>query len=224
MIIRASALLRSAALLATAVALAVTSPARAADDDFELWISPSVAVEIDRRTEVEIDTIARLRDANTGGADTYYVRGWVHRRVSSALMISIAAERRRSGSQHETRLSQQVSLRSGLFRARTRLEQRFVEGTPNVGWRLRQRAGLSVPLDRRGRWGAVIHAEALLTLEPTSPGGDTGLTGIRTYVGTEFEASNNMSLGLGYMRSRDIRSKREDRIAHAPVIEIALHF
>jgi hypothetical protein len=104
------------------------------------------------------------------------------------------------------------------------MEQRFIDVDPQTGWRLRQRVGTSFPLtDREDDWTLVGNAELFLTLRSTEPDGQTGVTGLRTFVG--FERSfGRYDVSLGYLRQQDIRDSGPDRVGHAPFVGLNVNF
>ena len=200
-------------------------PALASDDTFELWLNPSVTADLDEDTSVEFETAQRLRDAGSGGVDTYFARIWINQKLDSHFTVSAAAGRRiNNGAADELRFHQQVTYRSGILRGRLRLEQRLVDNADQLGLRLRPRIGVSVPLDDAGNWTGFTDAEAFLTLRSTDIGGQDGLTGIRTQIGVRHDLTESIEVGLAYLRQQDIRDGRPDRVGHAPLlsVEIAL--
>ena len=56
-----------------------------------------------------------------------------------------------------------------------------------------------------------------MTLRSTDPDGQTGITGLRTFVGVEREFGR-YEVSLGYLRQQDMRYRAPDRIGHAPFI------
>ena len=210
--------------LALASTLALPTTAVAADDSFQLWLNPSVAFDLDDNTGVEIETAQRFRSAGDG-PDTYYGRLWLVQKLDSNFSISGGIERRiNDGGSDETRLLQQINARSGILRARARLEQRFVDSADQTGWRFRTRLGVSAPLTDNGRLAFVADAETFFTLRPTSNGGDTGLTGLRTHAGIDYEVADNLALGVGYLRNQEILDGRPDRVGHAPLLSLDYSF
>lgn len=211
-------------LALSVVALAaVPSMALASDEAAELWFNPSVTHALDDRTEVEIEAVQRLRNAPRD--DTYYVRLWLNREAANGMKWSLGAEQRWNGpDQEEVRLLQQVGYGWRAVEFRTRLEQRFISTDPNTGWRLRQRIGTTIPLgqDDDG-WSLAADAELFMTLESTSQNGQTGLTGVRTFVGLE-RGFGRYDVSLGYLRQQEIRDGRPDRIGHAPFIGLNVDF
>lgn len=202
------------------------APAAAADSDLEVWLNPSVAFGLGERNELELETAQRFRDSARGRPDTYFGRLWLNHQASDAIKLGVAIERRlNDGAANETRLMQQVTAVWGIIEARARLEQRFVDRANQTGLRLRTRVGLSVPLDEAGRWSGFADAEPFFTLVPTSRGGDTGFSGLRTQVGVGLAVSSRLDVSLGWLRMQETQSGgRPDRIAHAPIMGLELGF
>jgi hypothetical protein len=198
-----------------AVLLLAAVPADAAEQGLEFWLNPSITAKLDQHTFVELETAQRFRSTASGG-DTYYARLWLGRKIAGGATFSLGAERRAQGSERETRLHQQLSLPVAGFDLRTRLEQRFLSDDPRTAWRLRQRVGKSLPL-RGSAWSVAGNAEGFITLRAAERGGQTGLTGVRTFIGMEREF-RNVELSIGYLRQQTIREDGPDRVGHAPFI------
>ena len=200
------------------VGLFGAAPARAEENHLELWFNPVVRKAIDARTTVEFDSAQRLRD---GGADsTFFVRGWLFRKLGSGVTAGVAAERRWDGPVNEMRLLQHLSYNLGPLKMRSRLEQRFLSNAPRTSWRLRQRIGTSVPLGD-SKWAGVVHAEGFFVLRAPQYAGATGLTIVRMLVGVERKY-DKVDLTLGYLRQQSIRRGAPDRVGHAPFIGIGI--
>ena len=193
------------------------SSAQASDDIFELWVNPSIEADIGRG-RAELETGHRFRD---GRDDTHYVRLWYGQPIGSDVTLAGGIEQRFTGRVEERRLLQQLGYRSGVFRGRTRIEQRFVEGDANMGVRLRQRIGVSVPVGRSGKLALIANAEGFVTLRATTALGQTGLTGLRTVIGVDYTLNDRLGVGLGYLRAQDFRRGAVDRVGHAPLLSIA---
>lgn len=212
-------LIKRAAVLA---ALMTGSAGLAETNHFEVWLNPAITKSVSERTEVELETAQRFRDAGEGGRDTYFFRLWVNHKATKNLTLSAGVEQNWNDSQGEQRLLQQASYRFGVFRGRSRLEQRFVEDTDQTGFRFRQRVGVQVPLDEAGKWAAIANAEGFFTLQSTTNNGQTGLTGLRTILEVSHELSDSLEVGLGYVRNQDIRKGRPDRVGHAPLLVLTV--
>ncbi|WP_261388801.1 DUF2490 domain-containing protein [Qipengyuania gaetbuli] len=195
------------------------------DDAFEFWLNPSVSTDLDENTGIELETAQRFRSSEDGRVDTYFARLWLNQAISDELTLSGAVERRiNAGGSDETRLMQQLSGSHGILRTRLRLEQRFVDDADRMGLRLRPRLGVSVPLDEQGRWSAKADAELFWTLRGNNVGSDEGITGLRTQVGVSYDVSDNLSLGLVYLRQQDFEDGGPDEIGHAPLVSVEYSF
>lgn len=214
------------AIIPLALMLVLASaPAVASSDGGELWLNPSVSFDIDKDTGVEIETAQRLRNADDDRVDTYFVRFWLNQKMAENLTLSGAIERRiNNGGSDETRLIQQMTTSHGYLRTRLRLEQRFVDSADQTGLRVRPRLGVAVPIDADERWTFRTDAEMFLTLQSTSNGGDTGLTGLRTQMGIGYDVTPKLTLSAGYLRQQDFVDRRPDVVGHAPIIGIEFAF
>ena len=219
--------LSNTALVLAASTVAFAQPALAQnDEDFELWFAPTVQTDLDDNTSISLQTAQRFRDSDRGRVDTYYFRGWVHQKVADNVTIPGAAERRiNDGGSDEIRTIQQVATKHGQFRTRLRLEERFVEGGGGrMGLRVRPRFGLRIPMGENSPVTAAIDGELFWTLRSTRAGGSTGLTGAETRIGFSYDVSDDVSLGVKYLRAQSFRDNRPDRVSHAPLIELKVEF
>ncbi len=211
-------------LLGGAVALGLATPALAEENYLEAWFEGTIHKELGGGTYAEFQTQQRARgnDNPTGDNQTY--RLWLGQGFGST-KVSAGIHRSKEGSQLETRLIEQASYSFGDtgLKGRTRLEQRFIDDAAQTGWRVRQRIGYALPLtDEKGGWKLAGSAEGFVTLRATSRTGDTGLTGLRTFVG--FERSlGKLDLSLGYTRQQAIRKNRPDLVGHAPTVNLTLN-
>nr|WP_247718120.1 DUF2490 domain-containing protein [Qipengyuania proteolytica] len=190
-----------------------------------MWVNPSVEVGLDDDTAFELETAQRFRSENDGRVDTYFFRGWVKQDIADNAALAGAVEYRiNDGGSNEVRTMQQLSTSHGFLKARLRMEQRFVDGADRMGLRLRPRLGVGFDLTADGRWSAGADAELFWVLRGNNVGSDTGITGLRTTVGVEYEVSENLSLGLSYLRQQDFEDGVPDEIGHAPLIAIEYSF
>lgn len=209
-------------LLSVLLSVVAAAPAAATTQQVELWLNPSATVALDDRTFVELETAQRFRPEPSD--DTYYARLWLGRKLADGVTVTAGVERRHEGDGRETRFLQQIGYGLGPLRARTRLEQRLIEGDPDTSWRLRQRISGAVPLSSAdGGWELAANVEGYFVLEPSEPGARTGLTGVRSFVGLERELGR-LELSLGYVRQQTVRDNAADTIVHAPFIGLGLGF
>ena len=147
--------------------LAVPGAAHATDDAFEVWLNPSIEYNLEDDTSVELETAQRFR--GDGRVDTYFARLWLNKDFGDNFTLSGGIEQRENdGGFDEVRLLQQVTGKHGYFRARLRFEQRWVEDQSRVGFRVRPRLGVQVPINEAGDWSFKTDAELFLTLKSTS--------------------------------------------------------
>ena len=202
--------------------LIVAAPAAAAEQQFELWLNPSASVAIDDETFLEVETAQRFRPEPDD--DTYYARLWLGREIAEKVTLYGGVERRYEGEGREVRFLQQIYYPLGPLAGRTRLEQRLIEGEPDTAWRIRQRVGGALPLSSpEGGWELAANIEGFFVLQPSEPGDQTGLTGIRSFIGIERELGK-LELSLGYLRQQTVRRGAEDTVGHAPFIGVGLTF
>ncbi|WP_338501703.1 DUF2490 domain-containing protein [Sphingomonas kaistensis] len=211
-------------LLGAALAVSLSSPALAEDNYLEGWFEGTISKELEGGTFVQFQTQQRARGSSNPTGDNQTYRLWLGQEFGS-VKASVGLHRSKEGSTKETRLIQQASYDVGSFglKGRTRIEQRFIDDADKTGWRVRQRLGYAIPLtDEKGGWKLAGSAEGFLTLRATSRGGDTGITGLRTFVG--FERSlGKVDLGVGYTRQQSIRKNAPDRVGHAPTLNLTLN-
>jgi hypothetical protein len=211
--------------LSLCLGLAMPTPALASDEAFELWIAPSVRAKVDDDTGLRLETAQRFRNEEDGRQDTYFVRMWVSQKVSRHFTVEGAVERRENVSgRDETRLLQQVVAEHGIFRNRVRLEQRFIDDTPQTGWRLRSEHGVRIDLDAKKKWFFRADAEFFFTLQNNNIGGQTGFTEQRSQAGIGHRFSPKLTTSLSYKRVQTIRQERPDLIGHVPMIHIDYSF
>ena len=209
----------------SALALGMATPAAAQDEAFELWLNPSIGTDLDDDTAFELETAQRFRSEADGRVDTYFVRGWLKQDIADNATLAGAVEYRvNDGGSNEIRTMQQLSTSHGILKTRLRLEQRFVDGADRMGLRLRPRLGVGFDLSEDGRWSAGADAELFWVLRGNNFGSDTGITGLRTTVGVAYAVSDNLSLGVSYLRQQDFEDDGPDEIGHAPLIGIEFTF
>jgi len=207
-------------------AAAASTPAFAGDDDIEFWFNPTVSVALDEDTSVKLETAQRLRRASQGRPDTFFFRLWARQQVSPGIELAAAAERRiNTGRRDEVRTMQQVSGRYGVSVMRLRLEQRFAENSGGrMGLRVRARIGADIPLDRARSWFFQPDIESFVTLRDSSPGGDIGMSEMRTQIALGYRASDHLRLKAGYLMQYDLEQREVDTVGHAPIIGVHFSF
>jgi len=130
---------------------AMTTAAHATDDAFEVWLNPSIEYDLSKHDSIELETAQRFRSASEGRADTYFVWAWLHHDLNETFTLSGALEQRENdGGFDEVHMIQQLSGKHGYIRTRVRLEERWVEDQSRMGFRIRPRLGVVVPINDNG--------------------------------------------------------------------------
>ena len=207
-------------LLAAAAALSA-APARGADDEAQLWLNQQASIALDHDDDLLVELNERARGDSFGG-DQYQARLGIDHAVGGGVKLGGGITYQRSGTQDEFRTHQQLTFSRGVLTARTRLEQRFIDGDDRMALRLRQRVQLTAPLG--AGWSALGYVEGNVTLRAGRGGGDTGLTGVRTLLGVRHDLAHNIVGTLAYVRQQDVRSGAPDRVGHAPYIGLNFSF
>ncbi len=106
-------------------------------------------------------------------------------------------------------------VRSLGLQSRTRLEQRFVEGGSDTGWRFREFVKVAHPLGFGGL-GLAAYDEVFFDLNDTDWGADPGLAQNRLFAGLSWKpsASSRLTIELGYLNQFIRNENRRDPMNH----------
>lgn len=104
---------------------------------------------------------------------------------------------------------------------RTRLEQRFRQGSNDMGMRFRQLLRVTAPTQSSMR--LVGWHESFIGLDDTRWGQRSGLDRMRNFVGVAFPANKNISIEPGYMNEY-VRLHAQDRMHHIASLTINTTF
>lgn len=88
---------------------------------------------------------------------------------------------------------------------RSRIEQRFVEGRSDTGWRLRQFVRAQMPLRRGGKVSGVVFSEVFYAANTTDFGARAGLDQWRNFVGLSLPVGKGLALEPGYLNQTIFR-------------------
>lgn len=86
-----------------------------------------------------------------------------------------------------------------ILTARLRLEERTIASAHDLGWRARALLRVQVPLNGRGSAGPLLWSEALIGLNDTDWGQQSGLRQIRAFAGGLVPLSKRLNFQAGYM-------------------------
>jgi hypothetical protein len=209
---------RTTAFSATLALLAFASiPARAADEDVQLWIGESVSAPLSSETQATLDLSQRFRQ--TG--DQLLARGTVEFRLSpTAVVGGGAAYVSTFGSADEFRPHQQLTLTYGPLALRTRVEQRFFEQADRMELRLRQRIGLTAPVAPRLKAG--LAGELLYIARSQDAGQGAHVDQWRANATLTRSLDHDLDGTLGYLAILSPRDGGPDRLSHVVQVSLAL--
>lgn len=214
-------LFQFASVIACAGAAWQPSAALAQDEDVQFWLIPSARTDIGEDTSLTFDASFRFREDARGG-EQQVLRFTIDHSIADGVSIGGGGGVFEAGGNTELRPHQQLTIRSGRFTARTRLEERFFEGADRVEIRIRQRLGYSQPLGEA--WSANVDGEWLYTLQSRRDGGPSRTDQWRFRGDVRHKVSDNLTLGAGYLAIISPRGSARDRLSHIPQATIALRF
>lgn len=202
-----------ASLALLAAIQAVTSPARAFEEDFRAWESATIIAKLGsvspalEKWRLWIDGQLRQRD-NASTLDQAPVRAAIgyalsdHATVWLGYMYMATLPKGRP-TQNEHRVWQQLMLTGstpfGDVVSRTRLEQRYIQGVEPVEWRIREMIRWSRPIFEGSPISAVVWDEVFVRLNSTTPTTRVGFDQNRVFAGFGYAFSKEARVEIGYL-------------------------
>ena len=208
-------------LAGTLPVMAMLSPAVAATQESQMWITEMATIHASKDDLVTIDASQRARSDTGSGGEQFLARIALDHRISPAVQVGGAIAYLKSEVDQELRFHQQVTLSKGIWQARTRMEERFFDNVDTASWRLRQRLQASVPLDRAKQWTMIAVTEFFFHLNRARPSDRTGLAVMRQQIGLRHPIGKNVDAQLLYMRQQTFREARPDVVAHIPWLTLS---
>lgn len=225
--------IKNLTLLALITFCCISTTAYATDHDSQIWTTVNLNTAITDRISTNLELQARFtEDASVYGQQfvrpsvTYQLNdvfsltaGYVHVLTNTSKNISF----------RENRPWQQVGYH--LFKneygttldGRTRLEQRFIEGGDDTGWRIRQQLRFETPLQEKGRVKLLLWNETFYSFNDTDWGQRDDLDQIRNFIGVTLPVFAKTSLDAGYLNQAIFRTG-EDRMNHALATTLTIRF
>lgn len=202
-------------------AMAIASPAIAATQESQMWITETATIRASKADLVTIDSSQRARSDAGSGGEQFLARIAIDHRLTPLVQVGGGIAYLKSEVDQELRFHQQVTLSKGIWQSRTRLEQRFFDNADTASWRLRQRMQASVPLDKAKQWTAIVATELFFHLNRARPSDKTGLATMRHQIGLRHPVNRHMDAQLLYMRQQAFRDGRPDVVAHIPWLTLS---
>jgi hypothetical protein len=203
--------------LATLVAsvLLATTPARAAQEDVQLWVFLNAVVPVDDGVAATLEVSPRSRE----GTDQLLLRGSVDVQLSPHASVGGGVAWVDFAGGREFRPHQQVQLTYGPVQFRTRVEERFFAGADRAQVRLRQRVQVTTPV--ADGVNAVGLIELLYNARPEVRTQSARIDSWRGSLAATWRASRHVELGAGYLAIYSPRAGR-DRLAHVPQLRLTV--
>jgi hypothetical protein len=233
---RAGRKVAAAAALALACSAVIVAPASAElEQAFAGWLAFTAQDDFGGASEKLdgviwwLDGQLRFRD-DVGGYSNTLIRpglGWAFSEQGSLLAgytyIHSTPVAGPSFNEHQAWQQFQWSEPSGLFSRlwRTRLEQRFRDGSDDVGVRLRQLFRTSIPIREGSSLSIVGHDEVFFHLNDTDWGAKTGFDQNRFFIGFGWQASKKIALELGYMNFYTDKATGPNQLDH--IVQLWMH-
>ncbi len=215
------------------VALAVLAgaPLHAAEEDSHLWGAAIISADVSKDVVVTMEGVARLTD-DVSRLGQSILRPSIGYRLGKNTVVSlgyayVATDPTGPVSSDEHRIWQQLAFRvagegTGLtVTGRTRIEQRWVEGRGDMGWRLRQQLRATAPLT--GKTRAFVWSEAFVSLDDTSWGQRSGLDRWRNSVGLAIPVTKAVTVEPGYI-NQWVVARGHDRVHHIANVSLTARF
>lgn len=213
------------------LALAGAGPAHATDEDTQAWSVVNATGALSDKMVLAFDGQARFSD-DASRLGQLIIRPSVGVRLDATTTASLGYAYIRSTPRgrpttHEHRIWQQMAYRLAgdgkgvTLTGRTRLEQRWLEGRDDTGWRVRQQVRLTAPLKDKVR--GVAWTEPFIGFNQTSWGQRDGLHLWRSFAGVSVPVSKTVTLEPGYLHQRAYRTG-PDAVTHAAAVWINLQF
>ena len=202
------------------LAATVATPAAAATEETQAWITESLVIAATPADTISLDHSQRFR-RNSSNGDQQTARVLLDHRIAKGVQLGGGLAFFHSGPEQELRLFQQATLTRGIFLARTRIEQRFFDTANRASWRLRQRVQASLPLGSAKGPTLVAAAELFFHLNRARPSDKTGLAVMRQQIGLRQPLSKAIDAQLLYMRQQTFRDGRPDAVVHVPWLSLS---
>jgi len=201
-------------------------PARAQQQDGQLWFQANTNVPLAPDVRVTLEQIARFSDRQDGLYQTewgallgYRIAGGVE------LGFGYRAVGAHNGSRaaDEDRLRQQVIATFGRFAARFRIDERFSDLGGAVGFRIRPLIRYN---HRLGRGGLALFAshESFVLPNSTAWGQRRGYERMRNIVGVVLPLGRDISVDAGYLNQyRFARGGARAQMDHALTMQLTIN-
>jgi hypothetical protein len=203
----------------------VATPARAQEDDGQLWFQANTNVPLADDLRITLEQIARFGERDDGLYTTEFGALLEHR-VAKGVRLGFGYRRvdahNGSDSAGENRLRQQVVAAFGRVSTRFRVDERFSAAGGETGFRVRPLIRYDHPIGRRGHALFVSH-ESFLLPNSTAWGQRRGYERMRNVAGVTLPFGRQISADIGYLNQyRVARGGARAEMEHALSLQLTI--
>jgi hypothetical protein len=192
---------------------ALVTPAVCAARTVQPWPDLLVSAPVAGGLLVSGEVVGRVADdSRTSQIETRAQFGHVFSKKITAWVgwVHIANYNPHAPNGREEQLVEQLNWTIGAtgplrLLTRTRLEQRFIRGVDETGWRWRQQVRAAYALGGKASPSAILWAEPFIALNRTGPQNHT-LDQLRFFAGINVPFSHHADLEFGYLNQRIYRA------------------
>jgi hypothetical protein len=224
--------LRSSAAAAALASCLAAAPARAQDEDAQLWTATTASFDLDDDTTFAAQLVARFGDA-AGGLSELQIQADLETRAREGVRLGAGysyVPRYDQGrlTSREHRIRQQVSARlgevlGGRVEGRVRIEQRWRDDGDDMMLRLRGRLMWTKPIGPQELAVRLWH-ESFLQLNDTDWGGEARYSRMRNQLSLRRKLGEALTGEIGYLNQYSFSGGEPDEIAHALTLALAFDF
>jgi hypothetical protein len=177
-------------------------------EDGRFWLTLSHDYHINDKWRLNLHLQPRWRQEGKEFDQIIYRPG-IYYKVAPSLSLGVGygyilTHLTSGGNTHEQRLWEDVIYQTNLteeikFLSRSRLEQRHLEGRPDVAHRLRQTVRFAVPTHIINGLSAVFYDEYFININDASWGVHKGFDQNRAFVGVNYLFNQHANMDVGYL-------------------------
>jgi len=194
----------------------IAAPARAADEDTQLWVTQSASVPLAEGIDGTLDVSERYRETGV----QLLTRASADFRLSEVAVVGGgAAHVITEGGAEEFRPHQQLTLTFGPLALRSRVEERFFDGADRMELRLRQRATLTQPLSKSLK--AALAGELLYLARTRNAGDGDRIDQWRANATLTQRLSPGLEGTVGYLMIFQPLDGGPDKLSHVAQVSIS---
>lgn len=201
-------------------------PARAQQQDEQLWLQINTNLPVTDRVRLTLEQIARFSDHQGGLYQTEF-GGLLSYRIVRGIEIGVGyrkvgAHNGNTGAD-EDRIRQQVVASFGRLTSRLRVDERFNPRGDEVGFRIRPLIRYNLPLRQRG-WALFVSHESFILPNSTAWGQRAGYERMRNVAGLVVPVARGMTADVGYLNQyRLARDGARAQMDHALNLQLTIN-